>query len=208
MNSIQHYLNEHDNDTANEYLSDFAGLIRMTMEHATEAFIDLDKEIKRINLYMSLEQLRFGDELKFSCVVDPSLDAGRIRIPNMVLQPYLENAIWHGIMPKNGIGEIEMHVRSMDKDHIIITVKDDGVGIFNSASIRNKNKKSALGMSLIRERMALLKKLLKQKYMVSAREITDEVTGDVKGTLVEILVPIFPKEEVLDKLETDNRMKL
>lgn len=205
MNSIQHYLNEHDNDMANEYLSDFAGLIRMTMEHSTEAFIDLDKEIKRINLYISLEQLRFGEELRFTCVVDPSLDARKIRIPNMVLQPYLENAVWHGIMPKDGIGEIFMHVGLLNKDHLIITIQDDGVGIFSNTSSRNKNKKNALGMSLIRERMALLKKLLKQEYLVSARELRNDKTGEVEGTIVEIMVPLQPKEEVLERLETDNR---
>lgn len=208
MNSIQHYLNEHDNDMANEYLSDFAGLIRMTMEHSTEAFIDLEKEIKRISLYVSLEQLRFGEDLHFSCVVDPGLDSRQVRIPNMVLQPYLENAIWHGIMPKSGVGNIHMHVGVYDAAHIIITIQDDGVGLFSGRQQKQvgRHRKDALGMKLIDERMMLLKKLLKQEYTVQAREVRYHASDDkAAGTLVEIIVPVAPEEAVLLEFENDNR---
>src|SRR5690606_17026486 len=105
--------------------------IRMTMEHATASFIILGKEIERIQLYVGLEQLRFGDDLKFYLSVGKEVNVAQLWIPNMILQPYIENAIWHGIMPNEGKGEIVLNIEQFG-EQIKIVIGDNGVGLTSS----------------------------------------------------------------------------
>lgn len=219
MNSIQHYLNKHDNDLANQYLADFACLIRATMENAQEAFIGLDKEISRIQLYLSLEKLRCGEYLRYQIVTDPELNLRGIRIPNMILQPYIENAIWHGIMPKNCPGDLSVFFLKNTETEIKIIIQDNGIGLHGNKSSRlddieiisdnelddiisdsTSAARRSLGMSLTRERLDLLRNLLGQYYTVSVKETADE-QGMTTGTLVEIILPVTPDEQTFSLLE-------
>jgi ligand-binding sensor domain-containing protein len=193
MNSIQHYLNRYDNDKANAYLADFAHLIRITMQGAQQAFIDLNEEMQRIKLYLSLEQLRFGDHLTYEIRIMEGLDPSGIRIPNMILQPYIENAIWHGIMPNEGIGNISILLAEHRPGELKITIDDNGVGIQQSRRLKNRSGKEHFGMALTAERLKLLKQLSKQNYNVAVEELSDE-SGKSRGTRIEILLPFFPME--------------
>lgn len=192
MNSIQHYLNRNDNDKANSYLADFAQLIRITMEDAREAFIGLDNEIKRIRLYLSLEQLRFGEKLHYSIFVSNDLDLSTGRIPNMILQPYIENAIWHGITPYTHEGKIEIAFTSY-KDQLRITISDNGPGFKQTAAKTQSLNKHHIGLSVTSERLLLLKQMSNQEYNVNIDEITDG-DGNIAGTRVTILLPLIPVE--------------
>ncbi len=196
MNSIQYYINENDNDLANEYLSRFARLIRMTLEHSMDSFIDLGTETERIKLYLSLEQLRFDDNLKWQLFVSDTLQNKGIKIPNMILQPYIENAIWHGIMPKEGPGEIIINMEKSGEANLKITIRDNGAGIdFDALKQNNKNK--SLGMKLIAERLALLKEISGRDFSVKVKKIEHILTtpsaGTTKntGTIVELLLPLI-----------------
>lgn len=219
MNSIQHFLNKNDNDLANQYLADFAQLIRSTIENAQEAFIGLHKEIARIQLYLSLEHLRCGTDLQYQIIVDPELNAYDIRIPNMILQPYIENAIWHGIMPKNVPGNLSIFFFKNNEHEIKIIVQDNGIGLNSNKTddvldeieivtdndvpkiIANNDTKKhrSLGMSLTKERLDLLKRLLGQYYIVTAKETKDS-DGKTTGTMVEIILPMKPNEKSLSLL--------
>lgn len=200
MNSIQHFLNSHDNEKANEYLADFAQLIRMTLEDAQETFLSLDKEVSRIRLYLSLEQLRFGDRLEYEINIPSDLDARQLRIPNMILQPYVENAIWHGIMPRDGAGKISLRF-GLSKDQLTIVVEDDGVGIAEDPLLTTTGKKTHYGIRLTRQRLQLLRELSAQYYDITISNLSD--TPGRTGTRVEILVPAAPHEDVLERIEDD-----
>jgi ligand-binding sensor domain-containing protein len=197
MNSIQHFLNENDSGSANEYMADFAQLIRMTLEGARETFLPLHQEIERIKLYLSLEQLRFENKLQFHIEVQPEVDVKQVRIPNMILQPYVENAIWHGIMPKEGTGTIDVRFSLMDEELLKITVDDDGVGIDEDPLHLTTIGKTHYGISLTRERLQLLRELSGQYYHIEISRRTDVLTG----TRVEITVPTVPREDGLAGIE-------
>jgi sensor histidine kinase YesM len=194
MNSIQMYLYNNDNFNANIYLADFASLIRSTMENAQEAFIDLEKEIARITIYLKLEQFRFGQGLQYTISLDSMLAGRTVRIPNMIIQPYVENAIWHGIIPNNGIGKIGIDI-SLQPDNLIrITISDDGVGLGKARVLNSsKSEKRSYGMSLTKERLDLLRQLTGQFYHVKASEIISD-EGKVAGTVIEIFLPLDPNE--------------
>lgn len=199
MNSIQHYLHQKNHELANSYLADFASLIRMTMENAQEVFISLDKEIERLRLYLSLEKLRIGEGLTSRIIIDPDADLQRIRIPNMILQPYVENAIWHGIMPKKSAGEIIVEFR-VTGEQLKIIVRDDGIGIKKTEQVKPSGHRS-LGMKLTETRLALLNKLLDEYYNVTAYPIIEN--GETKGTIVEITMPVSPDERDIKMLEAE-----
>lgn len=188
LNSIQYYLDANENDKANAYLADFAHLIRLTLDDAQKVYISLDKELSRIEFYLQLEQLRFGDELKYHIDLDTTLDTKNTYIPNMILQPYVENAIWHGIMPNRGKGNIWLSFKKGNDRELQIIVQDDGVGL-NYKKDDEKIREGHYGMSLTEERLKLLNRLSDERFGVHAVEILDE-HGKVRGTRIEITVTV------------------
>ena len=203
MNSIQYFMDNNENDKANAYLADFAHLIRVTMEDAQKVYISLESEISRIKLYLSLEQLRFGDGLEYDISIDRTLRTHDEYIPNMILQPYVENAIWHGIMPKNGKGKIAVSFSRHNEKEIKIMVQDNGTGI-NSKKTEQDEKEGHYGMKLTEERLELLKQLSKENYSVHASEITNK-DGECTGTLVEIVVTSQPANISMNQYEDNEQ---
>jgi ligand-binding sensor domain-containing protein len=183
MNSIQHYINTKDTSSANKLLTGFARLIRKNLEICTKSFISLEEELEYLSLYLGLEKKRFGEKFNYKINIDPAIDKEELYIPSMLLQPYIENAIWHGIMPKEEGGNIEITMEIIHHDFLLIYILDDGIGIDNSLRTK-KEGHSSKGMSLTQERI----NLLNQIESISIRiEISQR--GD-SGTLVTIQVPI------------------
>jgi ligand-binding sensor domain-containing protein len=193
LNSVQHYLNRNDKDLANRYLAQFGRLIRLTLEYAQEMYIPLTVEMERLNLYLELEKLRCGELLKYWVNVDEDLLRSNLQIPNMILQPYVENAIWHGIMPKESAGHLSVDIVKRNSDEIIITIEDDGLGIGKDvSSVKNTSgKRISVGMILIKERLELFTKAGNRSYDV---KITDKLSlgkGN-SGTIIELNFPVLP----------------
>ena len=182
MNSIQHYINTKDTTSANKILTGFAKLIRKNLEICTKSFISLEEELEYLNLYLSLEKKRFGDKMHYSVSIDEKLDKEETFIPSMLLQPYIENAIWHGIMPKEEGGTVDIDIREVD-EALHINITDDGIGIKNSLN-QNKVKHVSHGMALTQERINLLNQIDANKIQIDI-----EQTGDF-GTKVSITIPI------------------
>jgi sensor histidine kinase YesM len=131
MNSLQQFINVNNKESANKYLSDFAKLIRLNLDISSKQFISIDDELSYLKLYLSFEQLRFGDNLKYDIIIDPSIDVSDSYIPVMMIQPFVENAIWHGILPTQTIGKISLNIIQLAPDLIKVTVEDNGIGIKN-----------------------------------------------------------------------------
>ncbi len=155
LNSIQHYINLQDRKSANRYLSDFASLIRKNFEAAQRSFIPLEQEIENIKIYLRLEQMRFNDRFSYQINVDENVDADDWMIPTMMLQPFLENALLHGIMPSNIEGKVTIDFKEEAKQLLVI-ITDNGIGIANSLSLKESNGHKSLGMELIEKRIAAL----------------------------------------------------
>jgi LytS/YehU family sensor histidine kinase len=108
MNSIQHYINSNEKHKANIYLSDFASHIRTNLDISSKRYIGIDDEVAYLELYLSLESVRFGHLLTYTINVDNAVDGDLTMIPVLLIQPFIENAIWHGIMPKKEKGHLQV----------------------------------------------------------------------------------------------------
>ncbi len=155
LNAIQHFINSKSSAEANEYLAKFARLMRMHLNMAEKSSILLHEEIQRLEYYLSLEQLRFDDKMEWSIKIHPDLDAYHLEIPNMIIQPFVENAIWHGIMPSSQKGFIALSIDPTARGGLEITITDNGVG-FEHQPKRGNTDHESKGTRLIRERLLLL----------------------------------------------------
>jgi ligand-binding sensor domain-containing protein len=182
MNSIQHYINTKDTGSANKVLTGFARLIRKNLEICTKSYISVEEEIEYLELYLSLEKKRFGGKLNYQITVDPAIDREETLIPSMILQPYIENAIWHGIMPLENGGTIDVSIQLTEKHKLLIQVRDDGVGIDNSLR-EKKGEHISKGMSLTKERINLLNQVESNPIHIDVRQ------NGISGTFVSIEIP-------------------
>lgn len=155
LNSIQHYINVQDRQNANRYLSDFASLIRKNFEAAQQSFIPLDQEIENIKIYLRLEQMRFNERFSYQLTIDDDLETDDWMIPTMILQPLLENALLHGIMPSAIDGKILIDIQQQ-KNYLFILITDNGIGIENSLALKQNNPHKSHGTELIKKRITAL----------------------------------------------------
>lgn len=186
LNSIQHYINVQDRKSANRYLSDFASLIRKNFNAAQQSFIPLEEEIENIKIYLELEKMRFNDRFQYSIMEDDDLDISDWMIPTMILQPLLENALLHGIMPSNEQGEIQIRLAQQEQ-YLLITIIDDGIGIANSKALKTKNTHESKGMELIHKRIKALSNFGEKPVSITIEPAFDSITNP--GTKITLLVP-------------------
>ncbi len=181
MNAIQHFINQADAKTANQVLSGFARLARKHLEICMNSTITVQEELVYLQLYLSLEKIRFSGKMNYEILIDKDLDTEEIIIPSMLIQPFLENAIWHGIMPKEEGGMIKIKFK-LDENDLLVTIVDDGIGILNSENLK-KISHISRGMALIRERVGLLNRINKRHIFIDQQQ-----TGEY-GTEVLIRIP-------------------
>lgn len=156
LNSINRYIIKNDPVNASDYLSKFARLIRMILDHSNEKTIPISKEIQFLNYYLDLEQIRLNNAFAFQIEIDTNVDSEQDRIQPMLLQPFLENAIWHGIMnkpEKNGILTIRF---SKENELLQVEIRDNGVGRKQAALHKPKRSSASLGIQLTQNRLQLL----------------------------------------------------
>ena len=141
LNSVNNFIAKSDERSANRYLSDFSTLMRAVLENSEEDFIPLSKELELIRLYVKLEHSRFPDKFAYQINVDESIDIDSYQIPPMLLQPYIENAIWHGLRYKEEKGVLNVNLEHKDTNSIRIIIEDDGIGRKKSAALKTQNQK-------------------------------------------------------------------
>lgn len=182
LNSIQHYFGYNSSREANEFIADFAELIRLTMETSTRGHVPLMDEIHRLTLYLSLEKSRFERKLTFTIDVDQELKDANPFVPGMIIQPIVENAIWHGILPSGNPGVITVRVRGVHPIEVII--EDNGIGL-EAARIRNAkaHRHESRGIEITLRRL----KFLSEKNELHVEEIFDD-QGNSLGTRAQILI--------------------
>lgn len=179
LNSVNNYIAKSDERSANRYLSEFSTLMRSVLENSEEDFIPLVKEIELLQLYVKLEHSRFSDKFDYEVVVEEHVDVAAFQIPPMLLQPYIENAIWHGLRYKEEKGYLKVNLGQKDKDTVVITIVDNGIGRKKSAELKtaNQRKQKSKGMGNIKKRVAILNDMYKDKVDVDISDLEANGTG-------------------------------
>ncbi|WP_250435141.1 histidine kinase [Hanstruepera flava] len=183
LNSVNSFIASSDERTANKYLSDFSFLMRAVLENSEEDFIPLEKELELLQLYTKLEHFRFQDKFDYHITVNEDVNVSAYQIPPMLLQPYIENAVWHGLRYKTEKGKLEITVAKKSASEITITIIDDGIGRARSKASKTDNQKkhNSKGMSNIKKRVSILNNMHKDKVDVFIEDYQTE--GDT-GTQV------------------------
>jgi sensor histidine kinase YesM len=190
LNSIKLYTTQNDTKAASNYLTKFSKLIRMALENSRSETVALAAELESLELYIQMEAMRFKEKLKYSISVDKKVDSSFIEIPPMLLQPYVENAIWHGIMHKEEGGRIDVGVQVLANENTLaITIKDNGVGRERASRLKSKTatEHKSFGTKLTGERLNLINQIYKTEASVTTEDLTSN--GEVTGTLVTIKIP-------------------
>lgn len=192
LNSIQYHINKQDRATASRYLSSFAKLIRKNLDASQTDTTTLAEEIERLELYLILEHMRFKDRFRYSINVAPDVDTKEVRLPAMMLQPYVENSIWHGILPMDRQGEVVITVERQGPERVVVRIVDDGIGLEQSQREKKPGEADHIsrGIEITKGRADVLRKL----------ELTDiRITGPeqrppreqqfIQGTQVTVELP-------------------
>lgn len=179
LNSVNNYIAKSDERSANRYLSEFSRLMRAVLENSEEDFIPFAKELELLELYLKLEHSRFPDKFSYGINIDANLDVEGYRIPPMLLQPYLENAIWHGLRYKEKKGFLKVDITKQDKDTMAITIMDNGIGRKRSAELKTKNQRrqKSKGMGNIKKRITILNDMYKDRISVKISDMEKNGTG-------------------------------
>jgi tetratricopeptide (TPR) repeat protein len=191
LNSIQYYMYQHDKLATNTYLTKFSSLMRKVLDNSNHTSVPLRDELDALTLYLDLECLRFKDKFSYEINIDEEIDPLLYKVPTMLIQPYVENSICHGLMPREEKGIVKINM-DLDKDHIICTIEDNGIGreaAQERKKMRNANHNS-LGTQITSSRLDLVNAL----YGTSLHTIYTDLknsNGEPEGTRVEIHIPIM-----------------
>ena len=183
LNSVNQYIAQNDEVAANKYLASYSRLMRNTMENSGKDFIRLDREIALLNEYLELEHLRFGDKFSYEIIIDKTVETETLYVPGMLIQPCLENAIWHGLRYKDDTGLLKLSVALSGKT-LCITVDDNGIGLSKSEALKTANQKMhrSRGLNNINERIKLLCEIYKLAIQLQIEEKPLSESG-VKATI-------------------------
>ncbi len=191
LNSIQFYINRQDRTAANRYLTSFAKLIRKNLDASRTDTTTLAEELERLDLYLVLEHMRFKDKFRYVIEVDPGVDPHRTELPAMMLQPYVENSIWHGILPMARPGTVSISVGPGIPGHVRITIQDDGIGVEESRERKSSNGSDHIsrGIEITKGRADVLRRLDIADIRISGPEQLHTPAGEPSGTRVTIELP-------------------
>ena len=187
--TIQAYVGQEDVLKAQTYIARFAELIRAMLNHSMQAWVPIRDEVKLLRLYLELEQMRFGDALTYKLSVDPEIDQASTRLPAMLIQPFIENAIVHGLAQKQEEGLVSLHITKRG-DQLCCVIEDNGMGRKKASERRKQHRPlhQSVGVTITRERLKLVSKRKLGAARVSYTDLTDD-EGNVAGTQVELLIP-------------------
>lgn len=190
LNGIYHCILSADLDKAGDYVSNFARLLRMVLMHSEKNFISLREEVDLLGHYLKIEALRSDKPFEFNMEIDESINPDEYFVPGMLIQPFLENAIWHGLMNKEGQRRLQIHWRRQRENVLLCEIQDNGIGRVESSRQRI-GKHVSKGMSLCMERVELYKVLFNTSFNIRVIDLYDE-NGAAQGTRVNIAFEIAP----------------
>jgi LytS/YehU family sensor histidine kinase len=171
---------------ANKYLTKFSKLQREILHCSDQQFISLEKELEILTAYLQLEQYRFGGNFTYQINMTEDIEPVEIMVPPMILQPFVENSIWHGLMPVQTERMLSIYFELESDDILLVSIRDNGIGRAASAKLKSNNKDhESKGMSMVRQRLQLLQQQYDKPFEVAIADITG-INDDVMGTCVEL----------------------
>jgi len=194
LSSIQHYISNNDTDAALKYLSKFAKLMRRIMDNSKQQLISVAEEINALDLYLELEVMRFDKKFEYKIIIDKEIDSNYDRIPSMLIQPYVENAIIHGLLPKGEGGKIVIELKRKGES-ISCTIEDNGIGRERSKEYKKNRvqQHKSMGMSITQERLDILNSSLKSNLNAEIIDLYED--GKPAGTKVRLNIPLESGED-------------
>ncbi len=191
LNSINRYIVKSDQATASLYLTRFAKLIRLILDNSNSKNITLSNELEALKLYIEMEALRFDKKFSYSITVDQNISTDSLELPPLIIQPYVENAIWHGLLHKEAGGHLGIHISLLNESMLVCEIEDNGVGREKAMEMKSKSATSrkSLGMKLTEDRLALLNKHAELNASIEIIDLVME-TGEAGGTKVIIKIPV------------------
>jgi two-component sensor histidine kinase len=191
LNSINRFILQNDRAQASEYLTKFSKLVRMILQNSQASLITLESELESLDLYLNLESLRFNYHFDYHITVPKDLDKEVLQVPPLILQPYVENAIWHGLMHKEEKGHLDIEISEND-DQLFLKIKDNGVGRAKAKAMSSKSatKHKSMGLRITENRIAILQKNGSQESPVTIHDLVSD-DGTPAGTEVIIKMPLI-----------------
>lgn len=191
LNSIKFYTLENDADKASHYLTKFSRLIRLVLENSRSELVPLKNELEALQLYIELEAMRFKQKVQFSISIAPRIDQRFICIPPLLLQPYVENAIWHGLMHKKTGGKVTVDVSQPRENLLHIEITDDGVGRDRASELKSKSAgmHKSFGMQITADRIRIINQLYNIQTKAQVVDLVDSF-GEPCGTKVILDIPV------------------
>jgi ligand-binding sensor domain-containing protein len=193
LNSIQHFILNRDEESAHIYLTSFAQLMRRILDHSQTGLITLEEETESLRLYLDLEKLRFGENFSYSISIPSGISASVLMIPPLFIQPFAENAIWHGLQMQKNSPTLEIRFET-ENNMLHCVIEDNGIGRKRAAAFRKKGHTST-GMKNVEERIALLNSTSREKISLRIHDLND-AEGNPTGTRVEIWFPFVRNDEI------------
>lgn len=191
LNSINNFIVKNDEINANKYLSRFSKLMRRILNNSEQDFIPIEQEIEILELYIQIEYMRFSDKFNYVFEIDERINTEDFQIPPMLIQPYIENAVWHGLRYKEEDGKLLVKMEISD-DNLKVIIEDNGIGRKKSEELKTKNQKSnkSKGIKNTKGRLEILSKIYNKEFKHNISDLTE----NGEGTKVEILIPKIDKE--------------
>lgn len=190
LNSIKLYIINNDKKNAVHYLNKFSKLVRRILDGSTLKETTLAEELETAELYLNIENIRFSESIEYTINTEDGIDPDRVKIPSLVLQPFLENAIWHGLSAKEGDKKLWVNISKKDDIHMLISIIDNGVGRAASEKIKENRvlKRKSVGIDNTKERLANFAKDYQYGFDVEIIDLFDDA-GNAKGTKVVLEIP-------------------
>jgi tetratricopeptide (TPR) repeat protein len=194
LSGIQVYILEHDIEKSSRFLTDFARLMRQVLRSSTHDYISLKEETEILGYYLELQRLRFSESFEYQLYIDESLQTEKIMVPPMLTQPFIENAIEHGIKPVGNDGQVQVYFKK-DKNRVVVEVEDNGIGIDASKEASEKEKgHESMAIKITRERLDMLRRDSGGRTELSIMD-KKQINPFDRGTVVRIVIPLVEKNE-------------
>jgi len=190
LNSINRFILENNKSDSSRYLNKFSKLIRMILQNSQSSFIPLKSELESLELYMEMEMMRFDNHFTYKIIVPPEINISQLKVPPLILQPYVENAVWHGLMHKEEKGELMIEVLEEGK-FLYLKITDNGIGRQQAERIASKSatKHKSMGLLITADRIAMMQNTNGNESAVLINDLV-HADGSAAGTEVQIKIPV------------------
>ncbi len=188
LNSVNNFIAQNDEKAANKFLADFSQLMRKVLDYSQMDFIGIQEEIELNELYLKLEHFRFRDKFQYSFENKLS-SMKKLEVPPMLIQPFIENAVWHGLRYKEEQGELKISFEE-DDNHLSVLIQDNGIGREKSKALKTKNQKkyNSTGLNNVSKRIELINEIYGKSYEIEVDDLNPE--HDDTGTLIRVKIPL------------------